>query len=105
MIDLGPNGQPLLSSNPADEGRDPCEHCGAPDTEECHEAYELQAGELPGVKPGLRILCDSCDEKRREEWAEDAFQTALHQIAKSFNIATDIHPNLIAAKVIAQRKP
>lgn len=100
MIECGPNGSPLLTCNPADEGRDPCEACGAIDTEGCHQMFEVLAEELPGIQAGTRILCDSCDEKRREDWNEIALEN-LHKIAKAFNIVTDIHPTLIAEMVIA----
>lgn len=100
MIECGPNGAPLLTFNPADDVREPCEACEKPDPCGDHQSFEVLAEELPGLRAGTRVLCDSCDEKRREDWNEVALEN-LHKIAKAFNIPTDIHPQLIASKVIA----
>lgn len=106
MREVGPNGQPLLASNPADEP-EACRWCGLPSDMVVPEIEpaEVQAAKLPTAATGQDIaLCDGCNSKRVDGWKPEQFEEALLDLCDELEIDNSLEPVLRAAKAIEQIK-
>lgn len=108
MPEVGPNGQPLLASNPADEP-EACRWCGLPSdmVVPVIEPAEVQALKKPRMATGENIaLCDNCQDERHDgtEWRTDLVEEAFINISEELEIDITIAPELRGRMIVEKIK-
>ena len=103
MPDLTPNGEPLATSNPADDGPHECLWCGGDAT--FGNVVEIQKSEAEDHGKAVHgkdvLLCEECNDNRIASWSTESIDTAFNEISELVDVCPMVEPSVRADRVAA----